>query len=102
MGNTATGQVDTTPTSPFFYLLPRQSAPIFTYHTTPMSLRNPERGLFSVKGLIFSLGLIASFIFVGVLYSGLIRPAADKAALAQSYGGEGASSSSGILVMLKD
>ena len=67
-----------------------------------MSLRNPERGLFSVKGLIFSLGLIASFIFVGVLYGGLIRPAANKAALAQSYGVEGASSSSGIFVILKD
>jgi len=67
-----------------------------------MSLRNPERGLFSVKGLIFSLGLIASFIFVGVLYNGLIRPAANKAALAQSYGVEGAGSSSGIFVILKD
>jgi biopolymer transport protein ExbB/TolQ len=67
-----------------------------------MSLRNPERGLFSVKGLIFSLGLIASFIFVGVLYGGLIRPAANKAALAQSYGVEGASSPSSIFVILKD
>ena len=67
-----------------------------------MSLRNPERGLFSVKGLIFSLGLIASFIFVGVLYGGLIRPAANKAALAQSYGVEGAGSASGIFVILKD
>ncbi|CAA6691519.1 MULTISPECIES: MotA/TolQ/ExbB proton channel family protein [unclassified Lentimonas] len=66
-----------------------------------MSLRNPERGLFSVKGLIFSLGLIASFIFVGVIYGGLIRPAANEAALAQSYGVE-ASSSSGIYVILKD
>ena len=43
-----------------------------------MSLRNPERGLFSVKGIIFSLGLIASFIFVGVFYEGLIRPNANK------------------------
>jgi biopolymer transport protein ExbB/TolQ len=67
-----------------------------------MSLRKTERGLFSVKGLIFSLGLIASFIFVGVLYGGLIRPAANKAALAQSYGVEGAGSSSGIFVILKD
>jgi biopolymer transport protein ExbB/TolQ len=67
-----------------------------------MSLRNPERGLFSVKGLIFSLGLIASFIFVGVLYGGLIRPAANKAALAQSYGVEGASAPSGIFIILKD
>jgi biopolymer transport protein ExbB/TolQ len=67
-----------------------------------MSLRNPERGLFSVKGLIFSLGLIASFIFVGVLYGGLIRPAANKAALAQSYGVEGVGSASGIFVILKD
>ena len=54
-----------------------------------MNLRNPERGLLSVKGLIFSLGLIASFIFVGVLYGGLIRPAANKAALAQTYGLDG-------------
>jgi biopolymer transport protein ExbB/TolQ len=67
-----------------------------------MSLRNPERGLLSVKGLIFSLGLIASFIFVGVLYGGLIRPAANKAALAQSYGVEGGGSASGIFVILKD
>ncbi len=68
-----------------------------------MSLRNPERGLFSVKGLIFSLGLLASFIFVGVLYGGLIRPAANKAALAQSYGVEGGGgSASGIFVILKD
>ncbi|MBT4757821.1 MAG: MotA/TolQ/ExbB proton channel family protein [Opitutae bacterium] len=67
-----------------------------------MSLRNPERGLFSVKGLIFSLGLIASFIFVGVLYGGLIRPAANKAALAQSYGVEGAGPSSAIFMILKD
>ena len=34
-----------------------------------MSLRNPERGLLSVKGILFSLGLITAFIFVGVLYS---------------------------------
>ena len=67
-----------------------------------MNLRNPERGLFSVKGLIFSLGLIASFIFVGVLYGGLIRPAANKAALAQTYGLEGESSSYGIFIILKD
>lgn len=67
-----------------------------------MNLRNPERGLFSVKGLIFSLGLIASFIFVGVLYGGLIRPAANKAALAQTYGLEGERSSNGIFIILKD
>lgn len=67
-----------------------------------MNLRNPERGLFSVKGLIFSLGLIASFIFVGVLYGGLIRPAANKAALAQTYGLDGESSSYGIFIILKD
>lgn len=67
-----------------------------------MSLRNPERGLFSVKGLIFSLGLLASFIFIGVLYGGLIRPAANQAALAQSYGVEAASSSSGMFIILKD
>lgn len=67
-----------------------------------MNLRNPERGLFSVKGLIFSLGLIASFIFVGVLYGGLIRPAANKAALAQTYGLEGESTSYGIFIILKD
>lgn len=67
-----------------------------------MSLRNPERGLFSVKGLIFSLGLIASFIFIGVLYGGFIRPAATKAALAQSYGIEAASAPSGIFIILKD
>lgn len=67
-----------------------------------MNLRNPERGLLSVKGLIFSLGLIASFIFVGVLYGGLIRPAANKAALAQTYGLEGERSSNGIFIILKD
>lgn len=67
-----------------------------------MSLRNPERGFFSVKGIIFSLGLITSFIFVGVLYEGLIRPSANKAALAQSFGIDGNSSPSGIFIILKD
>lgn len=67
-----------------------------------MSLRNPERGLFSVKGIIFSLGLITSFIFVGVFYAGLIRPGAQKAALAQSFGIESAQSSSSLFIILKD
>ena len=67
-----------------------------------MSLRNPERGLFSVKGIIFSLGLIASFIFVGVFYEGLIRPSANRAAIAQSFGVEGIQSPSGLFVILKD
>ena len=67
-----------------------------------MSLRNPERGLFSVKGILFSLGLIASFIFVGVLYEGLIRPGANRAALAESFGLEGTQSPSGLFVILKD
>ena len=67
-----------------------------------MSLRNPERGLFSVKGILFSLGLIASFIFVGVFYEGVIRPSAKKTALAQSFGVEGAQSPSSLFVILKD
>jgi biopolymer transport protein ExbB/TolQ len=67
-----------------------------------MSLRNPERGLFSVKGLIFTLGLLASFVIVAVLYGGIIRPGASKAALAQSYGVEAGSSWSGIFITLKD
>ena len=67
-----------------------------------MSLRNPERGLFSVKGLIFTLGLIASFIFVGVIYGILIRPGANKAALANSYGVDVGSSFSSLFVILKD
>ncbi|MGJ8651484.1 MAG: MotA/TolQ/ExbB proton channel family protein [Opitutaceae bacterium] len=67
-----------------------------------MSLRNPERGLFSVKGLIFTLGLIASFIFVGVIYGGLIRPGANKAALASTYGVDDRTSFSSIFVILKD
>ena len=67
-----------------------------------MSLRNPERGLFSVKGIIFSLGLITSFIFVGVFYAGLIRPGAQKAALAQSFGIESDQSPSSLFVILKD
>jgi biopolymer transport protein ExbB/TolQ len=67
-----------------------------------MSLRNPERGLLSVKGLIFSLGLLASFVFVAVLYGGIVRPSANKSALAQSYGVETESSSSGIFIILKD
>ena len=37
-----------------------------------------------------------------MLYGGLIRPAANKAALAQSYGVEGVGSASGIFVILKD
>ncbi len=68
----------------------------------PMSLRNPERGLFSVKGLIFSLGLIASFIFVGTIYGLVIRPEANKAALAATYGLDAGSSWSSMFVILKD
>ena len=67
-----------------------------------MSLRNPERGLFSVKGLIFTLGLIASFIFVGTFYGILIRPGANKAALANSYGVDVGTSLSSLYVILKD
>lgn len=67
-----------------------------------MSLRNPERGLLSVKGLIFSMGLIASFIFVGVIYGVLIRPQAYEAALAQSLGVDGGSDSASIYIILKD
>ena len=67
-----------------------------------MSLRNPERGLFSVKGLIFTLGLIASFIFVGGFYGILIRPGANKAALANSYGVDIGTSLSSLYVILKD
>jgi biopolymer transport protein ExbB/TolQ len=67
-----------------------------------MSLRNPERGLFSVKGLIFTLGLIASFIFVGTIYSLIIRPSANKADLASTYGVNVGSSFSSLNVILKD
>lgn len=67
-----------------------------------MSLRNPERGLLSVKGLIFSLGLVASFIFVGTIYGLVIRPEANKAALATSYGVEAGTSWSSFFVILKD
>ena len=67
-----------------------------------MSLRNPERGLLSVKGLIFTLGLIASFIFVGAIYGILIRPGANKADLANSFGVDVGSSFSSFFVILKD
>ncbi len=67
-----------------------------------MSLRNPERGLFSVKGLIFTLGLIASFIFVGAIYAILIRPGANKADLANTYGVDVGTSFSSLYVILKD
>jgi biopolymer transport protein ExbB/TolQ len=67
-----------------------------------MSLRNPERGLLSVKGLIFTLGLVASFIFVGAIYGILIRPAANKADLANSFGVDIGSSFSSLFVILKD
>lgn len=67
-----------------------------------MSLRNPERGLFSVKGLIFSLGLLASFIFVATVYGFVIRPGANKAALANSFGVEIGTSFSSLFVILKD
>ena len=67
-----------------------------------MSLRNSERGLFSVKGLIFSMGLIASFIFVGVIYGVLIRPQAYEAALGQTIGVDGGSDSASIFIILKD
>jgi biopolymer transport protein ExbB/TolQ len=67
-----------------------------------MSLRNPERGLFSVKGLIFTFGLIASFIFVGAIYGILIRPGANQAALANSFGVDVGSSFSSLYIILKD
>ena len=67
-----------------------------------MSLRNPERGLLSVKGLIFTLGLIASFIFVGAIYGIFIRPGANKADLANSFGVDVGSSFSSFFVILKD
>jgi biopolymer transport protein ExbB/TolQ len=67
-----------------------------------MSLRNPERGLLSVKGLIFSLGLVASFVFVGTIYGMVIRPGAEEAALASSYGVDPESSLSSLMVILKD
>ena len=72
------------------------------FQLSPMSLRNPERGFFSVKGLIFSLGLIASFIFVGTIYGLVIRPEANKAALATSYGIDAGTSWSSFFVILKD
>ncbi len=67
-----------------------------------MSLRNPERGLFSVKGLIFSLGLVASFIFVGTIYGLIIRPGANKAVIANSYGVDAGTSFANFFVILKD
>lgn len=67
-----------------------------------MSLRNPERGLLSVKGLIFTLGLIASFICVAVIYGGFIRPVAEKAALASAYGVTAGNSFSQLAIILKD
>jgi biopolymer transport protein ExbB/TolQ len=51
-----------------------------------MSLKNPEQGLLSIKGLIFTLGLMAAATSVGVLYSALIRPLANQSILAQNYG----------------
>lgn len=67
-----------------------------------MSLRNPERGLLSVKGLIFTLGLIASFISVGAIYSILIRPEANKAVLASTYGVDVGTNLSSLYIILKD
>ena len=67
-----------------------------------MSLRNPERGLLSVKGLIFSLGLLASFVFVGTIYGLVVRPGAEKAAIASSYGVDAGSTLANLFVILKD
>lgn len=50
-----------------------------------MSLKKPEQGLLSIKGLIFTLGLIAASTSVAVLYSTLIRPLAEQSRLAQHY-----------------
>ncbi len=50
-----------------------------------MSLKKPEQGLLSIKGLIFTLGLIAASTSVAVLYSTLIRPLADQSRLALQY-----------------
>lgn len=67
-----------------------------------MSLRHPERGLFTVKGLIFSLGLLASFILVGTIYGLIIRPGAEKAVLASSFGVDAGSGLSNLFIILKD
>lgn len=67
-----------------------------------MSLRHPERGLFTVKGLIFSLGLLASFIFVGSIYGFIIRPGANRVAVASSYGVDAGTSLGNLFVILKD
>ena len=67
-----------------------------------MSLRNPERGLFTVKGLIFSFGLVASFIFVATIYGFIIRPGAEKAAIASNIGVDTGSSWSNMFIILKD
>ena len=68
-----------------------------------MSLRNPERGLFTVKGLVFSLGLVASFIFVASIYSFIIRPGAEKFALASEIGLDvGSGGLSNLFIILKD
>lgn len=67
-----------------------------------MSLRNPERGLFSVKGLIFTLGIIASFIFVGAIYAILIRPGAYNASVAYEIGVDTGNSLSSLYIVLKD
>lgn len=67
-----------------------------------MSLRNPERGLLTVKGLIFSFGLFASFSFVAIIYSFIIRPGAEKAALANTIGINSESAWSNSFIILKD
>ena len=68
-----------------------------------MSLRNPERGLFTVKGLVFSLGLVASFVFVASIYGFIIRPGAEKAALASQIGLEaGSGAGASLFIILKD
>lgn len=51
-----------------------------------MSLKKPEQGLLSIKGLIFTLGLMAAATSVGVLYAALIRPLANQSVIAQNYG----------------
>lgn len=67
-----------------------------------MSLRTPDRGLFSVKGLISSLGLIASFVFVGVLYIGLVYPGAERSNLAATYGLEANDGGVNLFLVLGD
>lgn len=68
-----------------------------------MSLKYKEEGFFTLSGVVHILGFVFAALFVGVIYSVVIRPQAAQYQVAQEYGMEERLEGSGSLfVVLKD